>query len=85
MRTTNSVIFYHLIRTLRTQAQLQVLVADIVLVRLIRHRPFVHAKAPKEPRLRGSIAEDFTGELHGRTTFFQESFDIYQHRFPALL
>ena len=58
-------LLHHAVRTLRTQAQFQVVVADIVLHRLVRHCPLVHAEATELPLLRGGVTQDLVGEGEG--------------------
>ena len=77
MRAADAVALHHPVRALCTQAQLQVVVADVVLHGLVRHRPLVHAEATELPLLRGRIAQDLVGEGEGGGAALQEVGDVH--------
>ena len=77
MRAADAVALHHAVRALRTQAQLQVVVADVVLHGLVCHRPLVHAEATELPLLRGRIAQDLVGEGEGGGAALHKIGDVY--------
>ena len=77
MRAADAVLLHHTVRTLRTQAQLQVVVADIVLHRLVRHRPLVHAEATELTLLRGGVAQNLVGKGEGGSAALHKIGDVH--------
>ena len=78
VRAADAVLLHHAVRTLRAQAQFQVVVADVVLHRLVRHRPLVHAEATELPLLRGSVAQDLVGEGEGGSAALHKIGDVHR-------
>ena len=78
MRAADAVLLHHAVRALSTQAQLQVVVADVVLHGLVRHRPLVHAEAAELALLRGRIAQDLVGEGEGGCAALHKIGDVHR-------
>ena len=51
--------------------------ADIVLHRLVRHRPLVHAEATELALLRCRITQDFVGEGEGGSATLHKIGDVH--------
>ena len=51
--------------------------ADVVLHRLVRHRPLEHAEAPELALLRGRIAQNLVGEGEGGSAAIHEIGDVH--------
>ena len=83
MRAADAVRLNHPVGAFSTQTQIQVVVTNIVLNRFIRHRPFVHTKAPEECLLIGCVAQDFAGEREGGTAFVHELGYVHENRVTA--